>query len=150
MQAYRDSKGSLESIFATVPCSNILEDEKRFMKIVQEAIAAKEVPKTKAWTALQSDAGKRARKSLKARARKEATEAEAYAKELGVYDSVYQKDSGTKGSAGKDEEGDLDALRAVMRSKAGKRESAFDAMIQRLEREQTAAPPNKRARKARQ
>ncbi|KAI3625135.1 hypothetical protein CBS9595_000496 [Malassezia furfur] len=154
LQAYRDAKGRLERIFATVPCSNILEDETRFMRIVQEAIDAKELPKTKAWTSLQSDEGKRQRKQLKARAKREADEAEAYAKELGVYDTIYQKDKPKKDKPKKDapqstEDDDLDALRAALQSKAGKRESAFDAMIQRLEREQTATPPNKRARKAR-
>lgn len=128
-----------------MPCSNILVDEKRFIALINEAVRAKEVPKTKSWEWIRSDEGKRARKSLKAKARSEAAEAEAYAKELGLYDTVYKKDE----APAQDDQGDLDMLRAAMQNKAKKRESAFDDMIQRLEQEHTAKSPNrKRARKA--
>lgn len=90
LQAYRDHRGSLEGIFSAVPCSNILDDEERFVEIVNAALHANELHETRAWTQLSSSTkGPKIRKTLRDKARSEASEAEAYAKELGVWDDLF-------------------------------------------------------------
>lgn len=162
IHAYRDAGGRLERIFASVPCSNILEDEQRFIDMINHAIGAGELERTRAWERVHTPKGLSARKELRRQAKREATEAEEYAKELGVYDQLFGKqgqreaastDEKTKGKGkekGKEEskskgttkssaapeddaDVDLSGLRAAMAAKAGKRESAFDDMISRLE-----------------
>ena len=155
LKAYQDTKGSLEKIFASVPCSEILVDEQRFIDMVQAAIEAGEIDATKKWKAIYTQEGQRKRKALKTRAQKEAKEAESYAKELGVYETLYKKPkksltataSSHADNDGNQEE-DLDALRAAMQKKSGQRQSAFDAMIQRIEHNSAATPPPKRRRNA--
>ena len=156
MQAYRDHKGKLSDIFASVPCSNILEDEERFISIVNEAIDQKELSRTKAWDTVSRPEGEAMRDKLKARARAEAREAEAYAKELGVYDELFgekreeprkKRKSEAQAIEKDDDDVDLDALRAAMRKKATDRESAFDSMISRMEaREQPSEPKKSRTK----
>ncbi|WFD29098.1 hypothetical protein MSPP1_000103 [Malassezia sp. CBS 17886] len=155
LKAYRDRKGSLEGIFASVPCASILEDEKRFIGIIDAAIDAGDIAPTRAWKSLRTAEGKRVRKQLRAKAKDEAVEAEEYAKELGVFDTLYRGDkqltedkkkrkSPSAGSAqpagGDDEEVDLDAIRAAMRTKNAKKANAFDDMISRLEAQHGTAP----------
>lgn len=168
LQAYRTHKGQLEGIFSEVPCSNILEDEERFITIINHALQAKEIPTTKAWTALQAPGGSKTRKKLRAKAQQEASEAEAYAKELGVWDDLYGPSTTKKRKAVReepttatppneakaqadDDEVDLDALRQAMRAKATQRASSFDAMIERLEHKHarpagSAKKPSKKRR----
>lgn len=165
LQAYREHKGHLEGIFSEVPCSNILEDEERFMEIVNGALKANEIRPTKAWTALQKPEGSKTRKKLRAKAQQEANEAEAYAKELGVWDDLYGSStkkrksaqvepatSASKTGGAEDDDGaDLDALRRAMRAKASQRASSFDAMIERLEQKHArpAAAPKRSSKKRR-
>lgn len=153
MEAYTKSKGDLATIFEAVPCSNILDDEQRFIQIINRAIAAGEVPKTAAWSTWISREGKRARKALHAKANTEADEAAAYAKEMGIYDRIYARPpKKTHGppTAQPEDAVDLDALRTAMRAKASSRANAFDAMIGRLEGQSASKPSNhKKARKAR-
>ena len=170
LQAYREHDGSLEAIFAAVPCSNILEDEERFIDIVDAAVRAHDLDETDTWASLRSAEGKKHRKALRSKASREAEEAEAYARELGVYDKLFGKDKGEgkakKGKGrqqvadapaekkasdegGDDEDVDLEGLRAAMRAKAGKRATAFDDMISGIEERHRPepAPRTKRARK---
>lgn len=168
LQAYRDHKGRLEGIFSEVPCSNILDDEERFIEIIQGALQAKEIPPTKAWSALQTADGSKTRKKLRAKAQQEAKEAEAYAKELGVWDDLYGKRARTSdapkkrkpartdpaaaaSSTDETEDVDLDALRQAMRAKSTQRASSFDAMIARLEQKHAgpAAATKHRSKKRR-
>lgn len=174
IHAYRDAGGRLERIFASVPCANILEDEQRFIDMIDHAIGAGELERTRAWERVHTPKGLSARKNLRRQAKREATEAEEYAKELGVYDQLFGKqgeheagptsEKETKGKEkGKrkekskskgptassmapadasdapedDTDVDLSGLRAAMAAKAGKRESAFDDMISRLEARHT-------------
>lgn len=97
IEAYRDSQGSLEEIFARVPCSEVLIDEDRFISIIQAAIAAGEIKALPAWK--KSVSNEESRRKMRIKARKEASEAEEYAKELGVWDDLFGK--GTKKSTGK-------------------------------------------------
>lgn len=173
IHAYRDTGGRLERIFASVPCANILEDEQRYIDMIDHAIGAGELERTRAWERVHTPKGLSARKELRRQAKREATEAEEYAKELGVYDQLFgkqgqretastdeketkgkgtekgkekSKNKGTTASSATPEDDadvDLSGLRAAMAAKAGKRENAFDDMISRLEAKHT----DKRRRK---
>ncbi|KAI1847588.1 hypothetical protein JX266_006440 [Neoarthrinium moseri] len=104
--AYEKHEGNMDGIYEEVMLSNVLEDDERFRAIIDEAIANKDVEAYKIYT-------KESKKSKNARikaAQGEATEAEDYAKELGVHDKLF----GNKGKQGKkgkkDPEADLAAL----------------------------------------
>ncbi|KAN0062500.1 hypothetical protein ACQY0O_005031 [Thecaphora frezii] len=159
LAAYRDSDGSLESIFASVPCSEFLVDEQRFIDLVEAAIDAGEIERKPLWTKTSKDKAGRAR--LRKKAEGEAKEAEKLAKELGVWDDLFgdgktksakgnakdnnkdkaktsssssgAKKGGKKAKADEEEEEDLAALQALMRRKAQNRASAFDDMIAKME-----------------
>ncbi|PKI83827.1 hypothetical protein MVES_002194 [Malassezia vespertilionis] len=135
LRSYTDYDGSLREIFAAVPYSNILDDERRFFKIVEAAIKQGDIPSTEAWEALATPKGKRLRKELKQHALSEANEAEAYAKELGVYDQLFGKKGKDKRKVTSEsaKEDDLDTLRMAMRNKSTKRAAAFDQMVSDME-----------------
>ncbi|KAI0009227.1 hypothetical protein F4779DRAFT_627926 [Xylariaceae sp. FL0662B] len=112
--AYEEHKGDMDRIYETVMLSNVLEDDERFRKIIDDAIASKDVPAFKAYT-------KESKKSKEARvkaARGEAAEAEEYAKELGVHDKLFgNKKKDAKGKKGSSED-DLAAL--IQRNQQGR------------------------------
>jgi DnaJ family protein C protein 9 len=134
--AYNDSRGSLDSILSNVMCST-LDDEDRFTKLINDAIAAGTLKSTPTWT--KSSTSKPAKLARHKKAQKEAAEAEAYAKELGIHDKLYgDKSSGAKGKGkgkGKvNEDGvDEDALKAMIMAKQKGREDRMDAMLAGLE-----------------
>jgi DnaJ homolog subfamily C member 9 len=99
--AYEQGEGSMDAVYEAVMLSNILEDDDRFRRIIDDAIASGDVPAFPAYT-------KESKKSRNARlqaARAEAGEAEEYAKELGIHDKLFGKKKG-KGKS----EDDLAAL----------------------------------------
>ncbi len=83
-------------IFTLVPCCEVLADEKRFVEIIDAAIEAGELEKLDGWTASKKD--EKGRKAMRSKAKKEAEEAEAYARELGVWDDLFGegRKTGTK------------------------------------------------------
>ena len=165
LNAYQEHEGDLEKIFSAIPCSNILEDEKRFIDIIDSAIQENKVVKTKKWASMQGPKGNKFRQALRSKAKKEANEAEQYAKELGVWDDLFgqgkskgkasmkrkKENTNTENKQRKqdddDEDVNLDALRAAMQAKAKKRESSFDDMITRLEKKHSQQP-SKRKKKS--
>ncbi|RYP92833.1 hypothetical protein DL770_001004 [Monosporascus sp. CRB-9-2] len=101
--SYEQFKGNWDKIYETVMLSDPIHDHERFRNIIAEAIEKKDVPPFKAFT-LETRKAKDAR--IRA-AKKEAGEAEEYAKELGVHDKIF----GDKKKKGKKEsEHDLAAL----------------------------------------
>lgn len=113
--AYEQYKGKMDKIYESVLLSDVLEDDERFRAIIDGAIASKDVPAFKAYTH-ESKKSKEAR--LKA-AQAEGTEAEEYAKELGVHDKLFgskgkKEGKGKKGSS----EDDLAAL--IRRNQQGR------------------------------
>lgn len=130
--AYTTFSGSLDKILPTIMCSTV-EDEERFVKLIDEAITSGELKSTPAWKKSSKDL--KAREKRKTKASKEAKEAEEYAKELGVHDKLYGdgvkgkgKGKGrAKGGAGGNDE---DALRALIQGNQAKR---MDAMVASLE-----------------
>ncbi|KAG5984278.1 hypothetical protein E4U55_005436 [Claviceps digitariae] len=101
--AYEEAKGDMDQLYERVMLSDVLEDDKRFRKIIDDAIASQEVPAFDAYT---KEVKKKRSARLKA-ANAEAKEAENYAKELGVHDALFaKKGKKSKGSS----EDDLAAL----------------------------------------
>ncbi|WFD35433.1 hypothetical protein MCUN1_002287 [Malassezia cuniculi] len=155
VQAYRDSEGDIERIFAAVPCSNILTDQDRFVEIIDTAISNGDIKKTKIWSKLRTEKGATMLKKLRDKAQKEAAQAEEYARELGVWDQLFgdKKDAPGKAKAKKhtpkaqeeDEADDLDGIRAAIAAKANKRAGAFDDMISRLEAKHTTTRKRRRS-----
>ncbi|EPQ31271.1 uncharacterized protein PFL1_01456 [Pseudozyma flocculosa PF-1] len=85
--AYDDSDGSLEAIFAAVPCSEFLVDEQRIIDIIERLIDEGQLERKPAWTKTSKDKAGRAR--LRKKAQGEAKEAEKLARELGVWDDLF-------------------------------------------------------------
>lgn len=102
--AYEQCEGDMDLIYETVMLSDVTADDERFRKIIDEAIAKKDVP---AFTAYTKETKKKRQARAKA-AKAEAGEAEEYAKELGVHDKLF---GGKKSKKGKgSSEDDLAAL----------------------------------------
>ena len=149
--AYTESSGSLEAIFTLVPCSELLHDEERFIELVESAIKAGTLERLPQWDADVKDKTKRA--GLRKKAKKEAKEAEEYAKELGVWDDLFgdgssasnkdgakgkAKDGASKGKgkAGKKDAGgeeDISGLAALIRNRQTSRQNGLDNLISRYE-----------------
>ena len=118
-------------------CSNVLEDEERFIEIVDAAIKAKDVKAYPRWKKDVKDT--KGRQKRRDAAKSEATEAEELAKELGVHDKIFGsgKNSG-KSSKGKkggkvNEDGvDEDALKALIQSRNAKN-NRMGSLIESLE-----------------
>ncbi|KAG5924605.1 hypothetical protein E4U61_007734 [Claviceps capensis] len=100
--AYEQCAGDMDQVYERVMLSDVTEDDERFRKIIDEAIASKDVP---AFDAYKKETKKKRAARLKA-AKAEANEAEDYAKELGVHEKLFAK----KGKKGGSSENDLAAL----------------------------------------
>ena len=125
-----------------------MDDEERFRAIIDKAIADGEVEAFKAYTKESAASKKRRRQA----AASEARAAEEYAKELGVYDELFNKKeavaTATKGKKGKGKgkgkgEEDTSALEALIRNRQAGR---MDAMIAGLEAKY--APGSRKKRNA--
>lgn len=129
LKTYEEGEGSLDHVFDEVMCSNPIDDEERFRKIIDAAIEAEEVEAFKAYTK-ETKASKMRRKRA---ARKEAKEAEEYAKELGVHEAIFGKnDSGDVKSEkkGKVKKEDTAGLAALIKSRNASR---MDDLVASLE-----------------
>ncbi|KAI1095584.1 DnaJ domain-containing protein [Rostrohypoxylon terebratum] len=122
--AYEHYKGKMDGIYESVMLSDVLEDDERFRKIIDEAIASKDVPAFKAYTH-ESKKSKEARTKA---AQNESTEAEEYAKELGVHDKLFgSKDKkGNKGKGKGKKESSEDDLAALIRGNQQSRSNFLD------------------------
>lgn len=102
LDAYVQAEGSLEEIFTLVPCSEVLADEQRFVQTINAAIKAGDIDELPGWKKSTGDEG--GRKKMRVKAQKEASEAEEYAKELGVWDELFGGGA-KKGKKATDEDG---------------------------------------------
>ena len=123
LAAYTQFKGRLDSVFETVMLSNPLDDEERFRIIIDKAIADGEVKSYDAY-AKESAGSKEKRRKI---ARKEAKEAEEYAKELGVHDKLFGTGAtkGAKKGKGKGKGDDEAALAALIQQRSKGRAANF-------------------------
>ncbi|KAI0872134.1 hypothetical protein GGS24DRAFT_491694 [Hypoxylon argillaceum] len=134
--AYEEHEGNMDAIYETVMLSDVLQDDERFRKIIDNAIASKDVPALKAYT----KESKRSRQARIKAAKSEATEAEEHAKELGVHDKLFGNKKGKK------KESSEDALAALIRRNQQGRESFLDNLAAKY----TSAPTTgKRGKKRR-
>lgn len=152
LAAYDESEGDIDAVMSSVMCSTDV-DEERFVALINDAIEAGQVKSTKAWRAGLKD--KKARARRRAQASKEAKEAEEYAKELGVHDKLFAASGSGSGkgstknkksanaSGGGGQQGDEDALRALIQSKQASR---MDSLMSSLEAKYGSGkkPPKKR------
>lgn len=153
LAAYTESEGSLDALFENVMCSNVLDDEERFIAIIEEAIKTKRVSSFPQWKKDVKDV--KGRSKRKKAAESEAKEAEELAKELGVHDKLFgagtakeaegdetsgkKKKGKGKGKANVNDEGvDEDALKALIQSRNSKQNS-MNSLIERLEAKYGAA-----------
>ncbi|GAA6048926.1 hypothetical protein JCM3770_007122 [Rhodotorula araucariae] len=130
LAAYESSGGDLDTILSTVMGSSV-DDEDRFVTLINGAIAAKEVKATAGWRKAAKDTkGKERRRKA---AEKEAKEAAELAKELGVHDKLFGPKGKGKGKAKKGgDAGDDDeaALRALIQGNQAKR---MNSLVDSLE-----------------
>lgn len=132
--AYEKHKGNMDAVYETVMLSSVLEDDERFRAIIDTAVESGDVKGYKAYTK-ESAAKREARVQA---ARGEATEAEEYAKELGVHDKLFGDKKGAGGSKAKGKgkakgkENSEDALAALIRGRQQERGDAFlDALAEK-------------------
>ncbi|KAH8159659.1 hypothetical protein CIB48_g8587 [Xylaria polymorpha] len=136
--AYEEHEGNMDAIYETVMLSDVLKDDERFRKIIDDAIAKKDVPAFKAYT-------KESKKSRQARiksARNEATEAEEYAKDLGIHDKLFNDKKGK----GKKKESSEDELAALIRRNQQGRESFLDNLAAKYSASPTTGKRGKKRR----
>ncbi|KAJ1941574.1 hypothetical protein GGF37_003491 [Kickxella alabastrina] len=133
LAAYRLHEGDIGLILTEVMLAEV-EDEPRFVDIIEAAIGAKEVKRTRAYTKSKKLATKR-----KADAEDEAVEAEALRKELGLDDQLRKAKANSKAKAGSkrnrggasdDDEGDEGAIKALIRQRTNSRMSSVIASIE--------------------
>ncbi|KAK0385420.1 hypothetical protein NLU13_7896 [Sarocladium strictum] len=143
--AFEQCEGDMDQVYETVILSDVLEDDARFRKIIDEAIEKRDVPAFKAY--VNESNKKRTARAKQARA--EAAEAEEYAKELGVADKLFAKDSGKKKGKKGGKDSSEDALAALIQKRQqDRRQDAEDFLDGVAERWGAKAPvKNKKGKK---
>ncbi|KAI1813463.1 DnaJ domain-containing protein [Poronia punctata] len=139
--AYEEHEGNMDGIYETVMLSDVLKDDERFRKIIDDAIASKDVPAFKAYT-------KESKKSKQARikaAKDEGAEAEEYAKELGVHDKLFGNKGGNK--KGKKKGSPEDDLAALIQRNQSRRADFLDNIAAKYGAT-TSAPKKGKKRRA--
>ncbi|KIW12173.1 hypothetical protein PV08_09448 [Exophiala spinifera] len=134
LAAYEQGEGDMDLVFESVMCSEVLEDEDRFRKMIDDAISKGEVRAYDAYT----KEGKQSRERRKASAKREEQEAREYARELGLGDDFFgTKDgSSTKKKKKKKKEEEEDKKKSKNNKDAGDTD-ALQALI--LQRQQSRA-----------
>lgn len=116
--AYELHEGDMDAVYEEVMCSNVLEDDKRFRKIIDQAIQDGEAEPHEAYT----KESKSSKKRRVQKAEKEADEAMELAEELGVKDKLFGN-----GSKSRKKGGDEDALKALIQQRQkGRAENFMD------------------------
>ncbi|MCJ1253378.1 hypothetical protein MMC24_001189 [Lignoscripta atroalba] len=135
LAAYKAGKGELRHVFSEVMLSNPLDDEDRFRSIIDTAISNGEVKPYDAYVKEPASA----REKRHAAARKEAVEAEEYAKELGVHEQLFGDGNGNgkgdkssgggkkggKNNTNKSKKDDEAALAALIQQRSQSRAATF-------------------------
>ncbi|KAJ2795864.1 hypothetical protein H4S07_006373 [Coemansia furcata] len=141
LAAYRLHDGDLDLIFTEVMLAEV-EDEPRFIKVIEDAIKAKSVKRTKKYTK-----SKRGSEQRKREAAKEAAEAEALRKELGLDDQLRkikadkQKKKRKHGDDSDDD--DQGAITALIRQRSTGRMNAIISNIEQKYAKPKAASKKK-------
>ena len=118
LRVYTESQGDMDAVYEQVLCSDVVEDDERFRKIIGEAIEEEEVEEFEKY---RKD-GKKKRKQRIERAKKEEGEAEKYAEELGVGEKLFGKKK-------KGEKNGEDALKdLILQRQKGRAEGFFEGL----------------------
>ena len=119
LATFEEYEGDMDAVYEEVMCSNVLEDDARFRRIIDEAIGNGEVT---AWRKYKKESARNKRKRVN-RATKEEVEALKYAEELGVADKLFGNGK-AKGRKKKDDTSDLAAL--IQQRQKGREDAFFD------------------------
>jgi DnaJ family protein C protein 9 len=132
-RVYNDTDGSLGEIMDHIPHSTI-EDEPRFVQLIANLIKSGGLTSTLTWEKSVKD--ETARLKRKKKSAKEAEEAEALAKEIGVWDEFYgggkptdkaaKKQKGKRKADAGNEEEDVSALQALILKRKKNMDGFFD------------------------
>jgi DnaJ homolog subfamily C member 9 len=115
--AFEQSQGDMDAVYEDMMCSNVLDDDQRFRKIIDDAISSKEVT---GWTCYKKETAKQKLKRVK-KAKREDIEAREYAEQLGVADKLF-------GDTKKDNKiDDASALAALIQQRQkGRADNSFE------------------------
>ena len=145
--AYEDGEGDLDYLYENVMLSNVLEDDERFRRIIDEGIENGDV---KGYAKYQKESKKKREARTKA-ARAEEEEAEEMARELGVHDKLFggetkEKGGGkkTKGKGKKEKASGEDALKALIQQRSKGR---LDSLVESLEAKYGGESKGKKGKK---
>ena len=132
-RAYNDGDGSLDEIMDHIPHSTV-EDEPRFIRLITKLIKSGDLASTPTWEKSVKDEA--ARLKRKKKGAKEAEEAEAWAKETGVWDEFYgsgqptdkaaKKQKGKRKADAGNEEEDVSVLQALILKRKKNMDGFFD------------------------
>ena len=117
LAAYESSAGDLDAILASVMVSTV-EDEDRFVDLINQAIASGTVKSTSEWKKHLKDTKGKGKERRRKKADKEAKEAEELAKELGVHDKLFASSGNGNGAGATTSQG---AKKGKGKGKAGGR-----------------------------
>ncbi|KAI0748060.1 DnaJ-domain-containing protein [Daedaleopsis nitida] len=153
-KAYTETDGSIDEIMTHVPHSTY-DDEARFIVAITELIKKGELPSLSQWESSTKD--EKSKLVRKKQADKEAAEAEALAKELGVWDEFYGSGkSGARKSKAKakgkqqqqaDGEEDTSALQALILKKRKNMDSFFDNLAAKYAEPEEGRKAGKKGKK---
>lgn len=135
LAAYEEFEGDMDGVYESVMLSDVIEDDERFRKIIDEAIEQGEVEAYKNYTRET----KKSRQQRQKNAKKEEKEADELAKELGVYDKLRRTGKGKKGGKKEDDQAGLAAL--IQRNQKN-RMNMFDQLAEKY-----GAKPEKKGKK---
>ncbi|KAL7924638.1 DnaJ domain-containing protein [Trichoderma austrokoningii] len=122
--AYEECEGDMDQVYERVMLSDVLEDDERFRKIIDEAIETGDVPSFAAYK--KENKRKRAARAKAARA--EEQEAEEMAKELGVHDKIFGgKAKGKKGKGSSED----DLLALIQKRQKDRAEGFLDHLAEK-------------------
>ncbi|PFH60981.1 hypothetical protein XA68_18454 [Ophiocordyceps unilateralis] len=119
LAAYEECQGDMDGVYERVILSNVISDDARFRRIIDEAIETGDVD---AFIAYTKESKKKRAARLKAATAEEA-EAEDYAKELGVHDELFG--GGKKKGSGKSKKSAEDGLAALIQKRQQDRSANF-------------------------
>ncbi|KAK4180262.1 hypothetical protein QBC36DRAFT_343051 [Triangularia setosa] len=137
LTVFEEFEGDMDAVYENVMLSDVMEDDERFRKIIDEAIEQGEVEGYKKYI----KETKKSRQQRQKNAKKEEKEADELAKELGVYDKLRGNGKGKKGGKKEDDQAGLAAL--IQRNQKN-RANMFDQLAEKY-----GAKPEKKGGKRR-
>lgn len=133
LDAYTEFEGRLDRIYHTVMLSDILEDDERFRRIIDEEIKKGTVESFEAYERDNNDAAREKVKERERKRREEFDKRHGSAKEAAEKAREKQKAKGKKGAAGGTAGGSLGDLAALIQQRQKARMGNIGNLIENLE-----------------